>query len=151
MPPLDLEKLANRLEIDDLLTRYATAVDTKNWELYCTCFTEDAFIDYESAGGIKGVLPEVVAWLEKALAMFPMTQHVVCNREIEIDGENATARSIFYNPMGLPDGGDSQKLWFEGGYYNDRLLKTPDGWKICERIEESSYSTMRQKVLQPAD
>ena len=151
MPPLDLEKLANRIEIDDLLTRYATAVDSKNWDLYRSCFTEDAFIDYESAGGIKGKLPEVAAWIEKTLAMFPMTQHVVCNREIEIDGESASARSIFYNPMGLPDGEDSQKLWFEGGYYNDKLIKTPDGWKIRERIEDSSYSTMRQKQLRPKE
>jgi len=150
MAPLDLEKLANRIEIDDLLTRYATAVDSKDWALYNTCFTEDAFIDYESAGGIKGKRPEVVAWLEKTLAIFPMTQHVVCNREIEIDGEHATARSIFYNPMALPSD-DSQKLFFEGGYYNDKLIKTADGWRIRERIEESSYSTMRQKVIQPKD
>ncbi len=149
MPPLDLERLANRIEIDDLLTRYATAVDTKDWDLYCTCFTEDAHIDYESAGGIKGPLSEVVAWLEKALATFPMTQHVVCNRVIEIDGETATARSIFYNPMSLPDGEAKPKLWFEGGYYNDKLVRTAEGWKIRERLEESSYSTMRQKVLQP--
>ena len=151
MAALDLEKLANRIEIDDLLTRYATAVDTKDWDLYRTCFTEDAYIDYEAAGGIKGKLPEVAEWIEKTLAMFPMTQHVVCNRVIVIDGDTATARSIFYNPMGLPDGEESQKLWFEGGYYNDKLIKTAEGWKIRERLEESSYSTMRQKVLQPKD
>ncbi|MGY8803024.1 MAG: nuclear transport factor 2 family protein, partial [bacterium] len=47
------QELLDRREIDDLLIRYATAVDTKDWDLWETCFTEDAFVDYESAGGIK--------------------------------------------------------------------------------------------------
>ena len=104
MPRMTVEELIDRQEIDDLLIRYATAVDTQDWDLYETCFTADAFIDYESAGGIKGKLPEVRAWLEKTLVMFPMTQHVVCNRAVDIDGDTGTARSVFYNPMGLPQG-----------------------------------------------
>jgi 3-phenylpropionate/cinnamic acid dioxygenase small subunit len=149
MASLTLEQIAERLEIDDLLTRYATAVDDKDWDLYRSCFTEDAFIDYTSAGGIKGNLKEVRDWLAKTMPMFRMTQHVVCNREIQIDGDKATARSAFYNPMGFPDGEEGMKLFFDGGYYNDKLVKTADGWRIRERIEQSSYSTMRMKVIQP--
>ena len=147
---MTLERLIDRQEIDDLLTRYATAVDTKDWDLYETCFTEDAFIDYESAGGIKGKRPEVRAWLEKVMVIFPMTQHVVCNRVIEIDGDKATARSVFYNPMALPGEGKAQSLFIDGGYYNDQLVRTADGWRITERIEESSYSTRRSQILPPA-
>ena len=151
MSSMTLETLIDRQEIDDLLTRYATAVDTKDWDLYETVFTEDAFIDYESAGGIKGKLPEIRAWLEKTLAMFPMTQHVVCNRVVELDGDKGTARSVFYNPMGLPSEETGQVLFFDGGYYNDQLIRTKDGWRICERIEESSYSTRLNKVLPPTN
>ena len=150
MASMTLEHLIDRQEIDDLLTRYATSVDTKDWDLYETCFTEDAFIDYESAGGIKGKRPEVRAWLEKVMVIFPMTQHVVCNRVIEIDGDKATARSVFYNPMALPGEGKAQSLFIDGGYYNDQLVRTADGWRITERIEESSYSTRRSQILPPA-
>ena len=150
MASMTLERLIDRQEIDDLLTRYATAVDTKDWDLYETCFTEDAFIDYESAGGIKGKRPEVRAWLEKVMVIFPMTQHVVCNRVIEIDGDKATARSVFYNPMALPGEGKAQSLFIDGGYYNDQLVRTADGWRITERIEESSYSPRRSQILPPA-
>lgn len=149
MAPLDLQELSDRMEIDDLLTRYATAVDKRQWDLYSTCFTEDAFIDYTSAGGIKGRLPEVRAWLEKTMAIFPMSQHVVVNRDIRIEGDIATCRSIFYNPMALPHGESSRQLFIEGGYYNDKLVRTAGGWRIRERIEESSYSTMRNKLIQP--
>ena len=43
---LSLQEISDRLEIDDLLTRYATGVDRKDWDLWETCFTSDAFIDY---------------------------------------------------------------------------------------------------------
>ena len=143
-----LERIIDRQEIDDLLTRYATAVDTKDWELYETCFTEDAFIDYESAGGIKGKLPEIRAWLEKTMAMFPTSQHMVINRELVIDGDAATCRAGFYNPMTLPEGeGGGTLLWFDGGYYCDDLVRTDEGWRIKKRVEEFSYSTQQMRLL----
>ena len=61
--PMTSQEIADRIEIDDLITRYATAVDTKDWDLYRTVFTDDAVIDYTSAGGIRGSLGEVVEWL----------------------------------------------------------------------------------------
>lgn len=57
----ELEALADRLAIEDLLTRYASAVDRRDWGLYRSVFTDDAHIDYTSAGGIAGSLEEVVA------------------------------------------------------------------------------------------
>lgn len=150
MTAMTPQYLSDRIEIDDLLTRYATAVDNKDWELYDACFTSDAFIDYTSAGGVKGRLPEVRDWLAKTLPIFPMTQHVVCNRAVEIEGDLATARSCFFNPMGITDGSEGLKLFFDGGYYNDKLVRTKDGWRISERIEESAYTTRLHTVMPPA-
>lgn len=146
MGAMTLQQIADRIEIDDLLTRYATAVDTKDWPLYETCFTPDALIDYTSAGGIKGTLPAVKQWLAEVMPMFPMTQHVVVNRAVVLTGDTATARSCFFNPMGLREG-SGLLLFFEGGYYNDKLVRTGEGWRIAERIEESSYSTRLHRIL----
>jgi hypothetical protein len=147
MSPQDL---ADRIEIDDLLTRYATGIDRKEWDLWETCFTGDAHIDYSAFGGTKGNVKEVRKWLEETMAGFPMTQHLVVNREILIDGDAATARSAFYNPMGVPGGDGPDRLFFCGGYYHDKLVRTAEGWRIRERIEEFGYNTMTQRVLQPA-
>ena len=38
------ETLADRIAIDDVLTRYATAVDARDWDLYRSVFTADAVI-----------------------------------------------------------------------------------------------------------
>ena len=144
---MTLQDAADRLEIDDLLTRYATAVDTKDWDLFAACFTPDAYIDYTSAGGIKGTLSEVQRWLAQVLAAFPMTQHLVTNRAVVIVGDSATSRSGFFNPMGLPGAAGGLVLFFEGGYYNDKLVRTAAGWRIAERVEESSYSTRLHPVM----
>lgn len=146
--PTSPEALADRLDIDDLLTRYATAVDRRDWDLWETCFTDDAFIDYSAFGGTKGGRGEIRAWLEKTLAMFDMSQHLVVNREVAIEGDRATCRSAFYNPMALQTGDEEGRiLFFEGGYYCDQMVRTEGGWKIRERVEEYSYSTRLDRTL----
>ena len=149
MAPMTLQQLADRLEIDDLLTRYATALDNKDWELWATCFTPDAFIDYTSSGGVKGHVPEVKQWLGEVMGLFPMTQHLVTNRAVVVSGDTATARSCLFNPMAVGDGSGGQMLFFEGGYYVDRLVRTPEGWRIIERIEESTYTTRKHAIAAP--
>ena len=132
---MDLQTLADRIEINDLLTRYAHAVDSKDWPLYRSVFTPDAHIDYESAGGIKGDLDEVTNWLDHTMVNFPMTQHLVANVEVKLNGDSATVRAMFYNPMGLPNG----KHFFCGGWYNHELVRTSDGWRSRRLIEESAW------------
>ena len=147
MAAMTLQAITDRIEIDDLLTRYATALDTKDWDLYAACFTADAFIDYTAAGGIRGALPDVKAWLAEVMVRFPMTQHLVANRTVVVAGDSATCRSYLFNPMGLADEKYGRVLFFEGGYYNDKLVRTAAGWRIAQRIEEPTYSTRRHPVI----
>ena len=146
MASMTVQDIADRIEIDDLLTRYATALDAKDWDVWASCFTADAFIDYTAAGGVKGTLPEVRQWLTTVLAAFPMTQHLVTNRAVCIEGDTATCRSCLFNPMGLPDDGGLM-VFFEGGYYRDKLVRTTNGWRIAERIEEPTFSTRLHRVM----
>ncbi len=132
---MDVALLADRIAIADLLTRYATSVDSKDWALWRSVFTEDAYIDYRSAGGIDGDREAIAQWLESTLANFPMTQHLIANIDARVDGDTATVRAMFHNPMGMPDG----TTWFCGGYYNHDLVRTTDGWKSARLIEQSSY------------
>lgn len=141
MSPEDLARIADRLAIDDILTRYALAVDRRDWLAYRTCFSTDAVIDYTSAGGIRGGLEEVVAWLAQVMPIFSMTQHLVTNRTIEIDGDEARAHSYFFNPLAVTDAEGKQTLYFDGGTYSDRLRRQTDGWRIYERLETSAYTT----------
>src|SRR5205823_3766852 len=120
----------------ELLARYARGVDDNDWDLYRSVFTDDAYIDYSSAGAAAGPRDEVAAWLAQAFATIPWSQHYVTNVEIELDGDTAKVRAMFYNPMQLP-GMDEPS--FCGGFYHHDLVRTAAGWKSTRLVEENRW------------
>lgn len=133
-------RLGDRLEIDDLLVRYATAVDGRDWTLLDSVFSAEARLDYRSAGGICGPYPEVRDWLASVLPIFTWTQHLVVNRAVELGagGDTASAVSIFHNPNELLVEGEPWRFTV-GGRYHDRLARGPEGWRITTRVEETTW------------
>jgi hypothetical protein len=130
--------LPDRMAMDDLLTRYATAIDTLDWELLDTVFTADSHLDYRSAGGVEGSYPEVREWLADVLPIFDVTQHLVVNREFNRDVRGVQASSCFFNANRLEIDGKPW-LFTVGGRYHDRLVDTPEGWRIARRIERTLW------------
>ena len=126
----------DEVAIAALLYRYARAVDTKDWELYRSVFTDDAYIDYSSSGVIAGSRDEVAEWLSQGFDAIPMSMHYITNIETEIDGDTAKVRAVFYNPMHLPG---MAELSYCGGYYHHELVRTPDGWRSRHLREENVW------------
>jgi 3-phenylpropionate/cinnamic acid dioxygenase small subunit len=137
---MDVQAVADKLEIHELLARNARAVDTKDWTLYWSVFTPDAMIDYSSAGAVAGARDEVAAWLEAGFVHIPMTQHFISNVEVELDGDRATVRAMFYNPMQLPG---MSELSYCGGNYDHEMIRTADGWKSRRLVEENRWFVRR--------
>ncbi|MDG2428023.1 MAG: nuclear transport factor 2 family protein [Acidimicrobiales bacterium] len=132
---MDIQEVSDRIAVEDLLTRYATAVDRRDWARYRSVFTHDAEIDYTSAGGISGNLEEVIEFLSKSLPLFEMTQHSITNIDLEVVGDSATVSAVFNNPLRLIDG----ETWFTGGWYHHDLVRTTDGWLSRRLREESAW------------
>ena len=133
---MDIQRISDELEIAGLLNRYARAVDGQDWDLWRSLFTDDAHIDYSSAGGLVGGRAEVSAWLERSLALMPMTQHYITNVEADITGDNATVRAMFYNPMLLPG---ASRICACGGYYHHVMVRTESGWRSRQLREENLW------------
>jgi 3-phenylpropionate/cinnamic acid dioxygenase small subunit len=138
-PTFSPQQLSDRLEIHDLLVRYAKAIDDRDFELLDTCFLPDADVDYTSSGGIQGKYREVRAWLEKALAPFTAMMHLIGNSTIELQGDRARGRTYVYNPMGLPKQDGSLHFFSVGAHYVDELVRTREGWRIAKRVEETRF------------
>ncbi|MFV8176010.1 nuclear transport factor 2 family protein [Mycolicibacterium peregrinum] len=131
--------MSEHADISALLYRYARAVDSKDWELYRSVFTEDAHIDYASAGAIVGNRDEVVDWFAANFGVIPWSMHYITNIEIlDGDGDTATVRAMFYNPMQLPGMAEMSAC---GGYYHHDLVRTPDGWRSRSLREENVWFT----------
>ncbi len=120
--------------IEQVLYAYAWMVDQRKWELIDSVFTADATIDYTSTGGKKGACRPTLAWLDRALAGWPLNTHHITNISIEIDGAAASARCYFLAPMARPRADGSQEVITNAGHYFDKLVRTPAGWRIRERV-----------------
>jgi 3-phenylpropionate/cinnamic acid dioxygenase small subunit len=137
---VDFQVVSDKLQIQELLYRYARGVDTKDWALLSSVFTPDASLDYTSVGGPLGPRDEVVAWLEQSLTPVPMTQHFITNIEIDLVGDRAQVRAMFYNPMLLPGLADITSC---GGTYHHDVVRTPDGWKSERLVEKNEWFVNR--------
>lgn len=137
---MDLGTLADRLEIDDLLTSYTRAIDTGAWDRLDEVFTPDARIDYTATGGMAGDFPDVKAWLAENLPMFPRRQHVLGQKEVVLDGDRAQVTAYFLNPMVLPQPDGSELLWEFGGLYHHKLVRTGAGWRSRSLVEELCWT-----------
>lgn len=130
------QRVRDELEIRALLYRYARAVDTKDWELYKSVFTEDAVIDYTSAGIPVGSRDEIAALFGQAFTAIPWSMHYITNIEADIDGDTATVRAMFYNPMQVEGMAEQSSC---GGYYHHELVRTPDGWRSRHLREDNVW------------
>jgi len=130
--------VAARFAIDALLTRYATAIDGRDWELLDTVFTSDAHLDYRSAGGVAGPYPDVRRWLEAVLPIFDVMQHHVLNRVVRVHEGDVRATSNFYNVNVLPIEG-APWIFKVGGRYHDKVVLDGEVWRIAQRIEETLW------------
>lgn len=133
-----LQELSDRLEINDLITDYSYAIDTRSWDDLDDLFTADAHIDYTAVGGESGDLPTIKTWLAKTLEMFSGFQHLVATSKVEITGDTASARTLCHNPM-IMDNKGGQTVMFVGIWYHDTFVRTEDGWRISSRREEKGY------------
>jgi hypothetical protein len=138
-------EISDRLEIQQLIVDYSTAIDTRRFDDLDAVFTQDAYIDYTALGGIEGRYPEVKAWLAEVLPNFPMYAHMLGNFSVRIDGDAAASRTICFNPMVLSgdSGGKGAQVMFCGLWYDDQFLRTEQGWRMSRRVETKCF----QKIL----
>jgi len=133
---VDPHQISDRLDIQDVLIRYTRAIDTGDWDRLDTVFTPDAQIDYTQSGGVSGGYAEVKGWLAENLAIFPRRMHTLGQVEIAYDGDGARVAAYFHNPMVLPSGDGGELLVEVGGIYHHRMVRSPDGWRSRELVEE---------------
>jgi hypothetical protein len=137
---LSLEEISDRLEIQQLLVDYSSAIDKRRFDDLDLVFTDDAYIDYRAMGGIDGVYPDVKKWLSEVLPNFPAYSHLIGNFDVKVTrdpaGDTASSRILCFNPMVL--GADGQVM-FCGLWYDDEFVRTADGWRMTRRVETKCF------------
>jgi hypothetical protein len=140
-----LQTLIDRVEIGEVLTRYCTALDTREWTSLREVFQPDAVCD-GSLGNPQGV-EQITALIQGTLQGLDATQHLLGNVSVTLDGDKATASCYLFSQhirSGLPAGEDYQI----GGRYADRLVRTPEGWRIAHRTLHRMWARGNREVIQ---
>jgi hypothetical protein len=130
-----LERLFDRAEIADVQLRYATGVDSRDWELFRSCFVDEIEGDYSSVFGTPPArlsADEFVAMIAPVMSALTATQHMITNLAVTFkDPDHATVvayvRAIHYNAAA--DGGTEQTVY---GYYTNTFVRTVEGWRISK-------------------
>ena len=136
---LSLQEISDRLEIQQLMVDYASALDEYDIDRMDEVFTPDAYIDYRAMGGVDGRYPEIREWLKASLKNFSNYYHMIANVSIKVTGDTATSKIVCFNPMGVPMPDGSTQMMFLGLWYVDKHVRTEKGWRICERVEHGTY------------
>ncbi|MET0658508.1 MAG: nuclear transport factor 2 family protein [Steroidobacteraceae bacterium] len=128
---MNSDKIADRLEIEDVVTQSCVTVDQRNWKAYLDCFTADAQIDYTHRTSI--VSPAEFAKRSSGIVeKFSATQHFAMNSVVKVDGDAATSQVyiLAQHGGGAPDG---RPRFIAGAIYSDQLERTTAGWRIRHR------------------
>lgn len=119
----------DRQDICELLVRYATGIDRRDWPLFRTVFTADCELDYGVIGSWTGV-DAVTDFMAQVHAPAGHTLHRLTNHAITVDGDKATARTYI---DGLIMAADNDSGVNAIGFYDDEIVRTSDGWRIARR------------------
>ena len=151
------QDIADRLAIIDVMSNYATGLDARDWPLWRSVFMEEVLFDLSSWTGIAGRVlnaDRVVAAQAREFAELTVTQHFMTNHRVTIDGDRARLlahmRAEHWIALDPRAGDRHTERYTMFGYYDDKLVRTPDGWKIAEMQLNVTHTEGRRWVMEEA-
>jgi len=135
-----VQKLLDRAEIEELVTRYVTALDTRDADMYAGVFTEDGV--YELPGNVvhrgRAAIRKIVTDLQESRARndaagkpSPSLYHVMANHSIELVDATHARHHCYAQTVRAAEGG--QFIVGFMGRYDDELVKRDGRWYIQSR------------------
>ena len=119
--------------ITRLRYQYAVSLDTRDWTLHRSIYTDHITMDFTSYSGGEGPLmmtaDDWVAGLQPLFNGLSATQHVMTNPLVDVDGDCATQRMYMQAEHFLQQDGVQHEFAI-GGYYDDHLVRQDQQWRI---------------------
>jgi 3-phenylpropionate/cinnamic acid dioxygenase small subunit len=129
-----------------VLATYARACDERRWDLFDEVFTEDAVT--EAGGVVAHGRAARVASIRRHLGGCGFTQHLLGNQVVHVEGDEATS-SVRVRAFHVGAGERSHLTYEVLATYDDRLRRTPQGWRIHHRVMTVGHELGTREVLQP--
>ena len=142
-----LQALLDERDIVALAARYCRALDTKDWPLLSDVFLPDATAELGVPNRLEGI-DAIRHRIRTALEFLDDSQHLVGNHEVTVDGDTGTHRCYLQaqHVREVPDGSPNYMI---AGRYEDRVRRTPEGWRIAHRTLTVMWSEGNLAVVRP--
>lgn len=136
---MDAEDLVTFRHLEALKYRYVRALDTKDWDLFASCFTDDATAVYGDRLDFTGS-EAIVAYMRETLGPSMITVHQVHQPELTLDGDDATGTWGLMDRVVMTD----YRILLDGAsFYRDRYRRGTDGaWRIAHTSYQRLYEQM---------
>jgi ketosteroid isomerase-like protein len=140
-----LQALLDEKAIVDVTIKYATALDTKDWEKLRECFTPDAVAHYGVIADCVGA-DAIIEQVSTGVDYLGHTQHILTNHVVAIDGDSARS-ACYLQAQHLRDNSKPAWNFIMAGQYSDILVRTEDGWRISERSLDLWWTSGDSEVI----
>jgi len=129
MNPEELTSLLDREKIRECIALLARGEDRRDADLIRAGFWPDSTVDY---GIFQGGFDEYLDWVVPGSPAIPVTQHVLGQSVIRLQGDVALVETHATNYHRI-NMGDQERDIVMGGRYLDRLDKRDAEWRIAKR------------------
>lgn len=121
-------------QIIQVINLYGYAMDSQSWDLFDRIFLPDASVVFTDTDESRWTdLAAFKRDFEACHTTLDATRHALSGHVVAVDGDSASA--FTHGSWQLIKrgtlGGD---IWEGNGWYDDQLVRTPDGWRIKSRI-----------------
>jgi hypothetical protein len=144
-----LEELVNWRAVCDLSLRYATGVDTRDWSLYRSCFTDLLRIDFSSFTNRPAPTEPITAddWVgmvRSTISGFETTQHLIANHAITFDGPDAGHYTAYLQAQHWMA---NDRWYLIGGWYENEVRRVDGEWRIASCALHQTWDAGDRSVL----
>ncbi len=124
-----VQRLLDRVAIRELTARYNRSFDLHDPDAFASTFVRDGVVAIEGGPEFAG---------QQALAGMcagtpPGLMHVTTDATVDVDGDEATQECSLL-ALKRPAGGGGTPLLMASGSYEDKLVRTENGWLFSRRL-----------------
>ena len=140
--PKEIQTLLDRAAIHDVLARYYQGLDQGNQDQVRACFTDDVIAQFDekpATRGIDALMDSFWVFRNHKSGAWLASTHFMGNLNIPVlEGDVAETETYAIAFLVLP--GKPERVAMRSLRYLDRLRRTQDGWRICERQHTLDWS-----------
>jgi hypothetical protein len=128
-----LRALQDRTDIEEVLYKYSSSVDSFDTDGVRSCLADDIWARYGNGEAVTDG-DTLANWIAEATATCIWQHHLLNVYHVTIDGDQASTVSYLTSYQVFE--ADPNAAIILVARYHDELKRTPDGWRISKRIME---------------